>query len=74
MHSTHLIYGYMVSDHSDSKRENNMGNSFQLVARVILYAHTMSFVTPVMEHWLEYQKVYLKNTSTGNKHKNLYKN
>ena len=27
--------------------------SFQLTARVLLYAYTMAFVTPVMEHWLE---------------------
>ena len=37
-----------------------MGYSFQLTARVLLYApshtriaHTTAFVTPVMEHWLE---------------------
>ena len=34
-----------------------MGYSFQLAARVLLYAdritHTMTFVTPVVEQWLE---------------------
>ena len=46
IHSTHFIYGYMVShmikDHSDSEREKtcccHMGYSFRLAARVLLYA------------------------------------
>ena len=47
MHSTHFIlqlYGvrHMVKDHSDSERGNplppHMGYSFQLTARVLLYA------------------------------------
>ena len=48
MHSTHFIYGYMASDiiimvkdHSDSEGETcccNMGYSFRLTARVLLYA------------------------------------
>ena len=41
-HSTHFIYGYMASgimvkDYSDSER-GNMGYSFRLTARVLLYA------------------------------------
>ena len=30
-----------------------MGYSFRLAARVLLYAQTTAFVTPVVEHWLE---------------------
>ena len=58
--------GHMVKDHSDSERVReetcccHMGYSFQLAARVLLYAsstdritHTTVFVTPVVEHWLE---------------------
>ena len=54
--------GDMVKDHSDSEREEtrcrHMGHSFQLAARVLLYAtdrttHTTAFVMPVVEHWLE---------------------
>ena len=39
-HSTHFIYGYMAEDHSDRKetRCRHMGYSFQLTARVLLYA------------------------------------
>ena len=40
-HSTHFIYGYMASDHSDSERGNPLPPhrlSFRLAARVILYA------------------------------------
>ena len=50
----------MVKDHSDSERQNPLGYSFQLAARVHLYAsfhnsiaHTTAFVTPVVEYWLE---------------------
>ena len=44
---------HMVKDHSDSE-----GYSFRLAARVRLYptdriTHTTTFVTPVVEHWLE---------------------
>ena len=49
----------MVKNHSDRKREN-LGYSFRLVARVLLYASSHrqdntyhSFVTTVVEHWLE---------------------
>ena len=46
----------MVKDHSDSERGNplrhNMGYSFRLAARVLLYArpivHTIAFVTLVV--------------------------
>ena len=54
----------MVKDHSDSKRGNlhsNMGYSFRLAARVLLYmhhptdriTHTTAFDTPVVEHWMK---------------------
>ena len=64
-HSTlNFIYGYvirnMVKDHSDSC--GHMGYSFWLAAWVLLYApsteriaHTMTFVTPIVEHWLEWE-------------------
>ena len=60
-HNTfHLqLYGirYMVKDHSDSERGNPLpphGYSFQLAARFPdRITHTMAFVTPVVEHWLE---------------------
>ena len=40
MHSTHFIYGYKASDHSDSEetRCSHMGYSFHIAARVLLYA------------------------------------
>ena len=43
MHSTHFIYRvrHMVKDHSDSEKGNPLppkGYSFQLTARVLLYA------------------------------------
>ena len=45
----------------EETRCRHMGYSFRLAARVLLYAsshrqdisHTMAFVTPVVEHWLE---------------------
>ena len=45
-HSTHFIYGYMASDiwlrtiqiAREETRCRHMGNSFQLAARIILYA------------------------------------
>ena len=60
-HSTHFIYGYMASDiwlrtiliARKETRCSHMGYSFRLAARVLLYAHTTAFVTPVVEHWLE---------------------
>ena len=63
-HSTHFIYGYMASDISlittqivrEETRCHHMGYSFQLAAKVVLYASSHrqdNFVTPVMEHWLE---------------------
>ena len=54
MHWTHLwLYGieHIVKDHS--VREN-MGFSFQLAPSHSI-AYTPSFVTPVMEHWLEWE-------------------
>ena len=58
MHSTHFIYSYiriihMVKDHSDSKRKP-MGYSFHLQGFFYMHHRTdRTFVTPVMEHWLE---------------------
>ena len=67
-HSTHFIYGYMVSDiwlrTIPIVREEtccrHIGYSFRLAAGVLLYApshrqiaHTTAFVKPVVEHWLE---------------------
>ena len=66
-HSTHFIYGYMASDmvkdHSDSEKGNplplhrlllsiNSKGSFicTIPDRI---THTMAFVTPVVEHWLD---------------------
>ena len=44
MHSTHFIYGYLVSDmlkdHSNSKRETHCSHSFRLAARDLLYAQS----------------------------------
>ena len=39
-HSTHFIYGYMVKNHSarEETRCHHIGYSFQLAARVLLYA------------------------------------
>ena len=47
-HSTHLwLYGvrHMIKDHSDSEKGNPLPPH-----RI---PHTMAFVTPVVEHWLE---------------------
>ena len=67
-YSTHFIYGYMASDIwlrtiLIVRKEtccHHIGYSFLLTARVLYMhhpndriAHTMAFVTPVMEHWLE---------------------
>ena len=66
--STHFIYGYMASDIwlrtiQIVRKETccrHIGYSFRLTARVLFMhhptdriAHTMAFVTPVVEHWLE---------------------
>ena len=56
--------GYMVKEHSDSKRGNLLpphGLLFPISSRGSFYMHhptdriihTMTFVTPVVEHWLE---------------------
>ena len=63
MHSTHFIYGYVMSDHSDSERGNPLmplheilflisskGSFICTIPDRIVY--TMAFVTPFMEHWL----------------------
>ena len=60
-HSTHFIYGYMVSDIwlrtilivRKETHCRHIGYSYRLTARVLLYAHTPAFVTPVVVHWLE---------------------
>ena len=48
-HSTHFVYGYMVKDHSDSKR----GHIFLIHHTTGKIAHTTAFATPVVEYWLE---------------------
>ena len=67
-HSTHFIYSYMASDIwlrtilivRKETRCRHIGYSFQLAARVLLYAPSHrqdstyhSLVTLVVEHWLE---------------------
>ena len=68
-HSTHfLIYGYMVSDmvkdHSESERKpaatttwatlsNWQQGFFYMHNSIDRIEHTMAFVTPVVEHWVE---------------------
>ena len=65
-HSTHFIYSYMASDIwlrtilivRKETRCRHIGYSYQLAARVLLYAPShrqdnTAFVTPVVEHWLE---------------------
>ena len=65
-HSTHFIYGYMASDIwlrtilivRKETRCRHIGYSYRLTARVLLYAPShiqdnTSYVTPVVEHWLE---------------------
>ena len=67
-HSTHFIYGYMVSDIwlrtiLIVRKETccrHIGYSFQLTSRFFYMhhpidriAHTTAFVTPVVEHWLD---------------------
>ena len=60
------LYGirHMVKDHSDSERGNpllphwllfpiNSKGSFIRTTPTDRIAHTMAFVTPVVEHWLE---------------------
>ena len=60
------LYGiiHMVKDHSDSERGNPLpplhGLLFSIISKGILYApstdrmaHTMTFVIPFVEHWLE---------------------
>ena len=66
-HSTHFIYGYTASDIwlrtilivRKETRYCHIGYSYQLTARVLLYAPSHrqdityhGFVTPVVEHWL----------------------
>ena len=63
-HSTHSIYGYMASDILIVRKETrcrHIGYSYRLTARLFFYmhhstdriTHTTTFVTPVVEHWLE---------------------
>ena len=56
-HSTHFIYGYMVSDMvkncSDSERGNSLQGLCYMHHPTDRIAHIMAFVTPVVEHWLE---------------------
>ena len=66
MHSTHFIYSYMASDIwlrtilivREETRCRHIDYSFRVTARVLLYASShrqdsTSFVTPVVEHWVE---------------------
>ena len=63
-----LLYGirHMVKDHLAKEETSfrHIGYSFRLTPMVLLYApshsriaHTMTFVTPVEEHWLEQEIV-----------------
>ena len=61
-HSTHFIYGYMASDHSDSERGNLLpphrllfpiSSKGSFICTTPQTAHTTAFVKPVVEHWLE---------------------
>ena len=66
-HSTHFIYGYMMSDIwlrtilivRKETRCHHISYSYRLTARVLMHhptdriTHTTAFVTPVVEHWLE---------------------
>ena len=85
-HSTHFIYGYMAKDHSDSKRGNplpphgliflfNSKGSF-ICTIPDKIAHTMAFVTPVVEHWLEREIAQwvhpMKDRSDDPSHHELY--
>ena len=67
-HSTHFIYGYMASDHSDSEKGNPLSPHMLLLSNnskgsFISYmhhptdriTHTTAFVTQVVEHWLKRQ-------------------
>ena len=62
MHSTHFIYGYMASDHSDSERGDPLPPHrllFPISSKGYMQhptdriTHTTAFVKPVVEHWLE---------------------
>ena len=70
MHSTHFIYGYMVSehmvkDHSDSDRKpaaatwatlsEYQQGLFYMHHTTDRIAHTTAFVRPVVEQWLEWE-------------------
>ena len=69
------LYGvrHMVKDHSarEETRCRHMGDSFRLAARVLLYAssppdritHTTTFVTLVVEHWLERHSSQMLDTA-----------
>ena len=54
-HSTHFIYGYMVKDHSDSEKGKPLPPHRLLFPIIYAPSHRQdnTFVTPVMEHWLE---------------------
>ena len=63
-HSTHFLlrlYGvrHMIKDHSDRERGNPLpphGLLFPISSKVFLYASShipRTFITPVVEHWLE---------------------
>ena len=62
MHSTHFIYGYMASHIAREETRCkphallfpiSSKGSFICITPTYRIAHTITFVTPVMEHWLE---------------------
>ena len=61
MQSIYLIYGYMASDHSDSKRKPAAATTWAVLSDLEqgcfhmhhpldIISYTMAFVTPVVEH------------------------
>ena len=68
------LYGIrrMVKYHSDSERGNLLpplhGLLFLISSRV---AHTTTFVTPVMEHWLHFINIYNSSNKFNNNTRQL---
>ena len=46
-------FGHLLKDHSDSERENYLPSFFYIHYSTDRMAHTIAFVIPVTEHWLE---------------------
>ena len=69
MHSTHFIYSYMASDHKGPLKYRERKSAATTWAMIsdwqqgFFYmhhptgriTHTTTFVTPVVEHWLEWE-------------------